>query len=79
MKILVINPGSTSTKLAVYDGNTNVWNTNISHPAEELSCFQHVNDQYDFRKKLIIKTLKENGIGMSFSAVIGRGGLLKPT
>lgn len=79
MRILVINPGSTSTKLAVFDGNTNVWTVNISHPAEELSCFQHVNDQYDFRKNLIIETLKGNGIDLSFSAVIGRGGLLKPT
>ena len=79
MKILVINPGSTSTKLAVYNDNIKVWSNNISHPAEELSKYTHVNEQYEFRKELILTNLKDSGIDLNFSAVIGRGGLLKPT
>lgn len=79
MKILVINPGSTSTKLAVYDNEENIWCINISHQLEELSVYKHVYEQYEFRKKLVIDSLVEHGIEIDFSAVIGRGGLLKST
>lgn len=79
MKILVINPGSTSTKLAVYDDNMKAWSVNISHSIDELSVFKHVYEQYAFRKDLVLEALKENGIDIDFDAVIGRGGLLKPT
>lgn len=79
MKILVINPGSTSTKLAVYENEVRIWSANISHSIEELSVYKDVNEQFCFRKRLIVDTLKKNGIQMDFSAVIGRGGVLKPT
>lgn len=79
MRILVINPGSTSTKVAVYDNEKQLWSENVYHSAEELSRFSHVNEQHDFRKELIIKTLHAAGFSLQFDAVIGRGGLLKPT
>lgn len=79
MRILVINPGSTSTKIAVYDNENQLWSENVYHPADELSRFTHVNEQHDFRMELIVKSLKEAGFSLEFDAVIGRGGLLKPT
>ena len=79
MRILVINPGSTSTKVAVYNNENQLWSENVYHSAEELSRFSHVSDQHDFRKELIIKTLHAAGFSLQFDAVIGRGGLLKPT
>ena len=79
MKILVINPGSTSTKLAVYENENQVWTDGITHTAEDIAQFSHVNDQYEFRKKLVLDELKNAGIEVAFDAVIGRGGLLKPT
>lgn len=79
MKILVINPGSTSTKLAVYEDDLPVWKYSISHPTKELSQFSHINEQYDYRKNCILKALEESDIPMQFDAVIARGGLLKPT
>lgn len=79
MKILVINPGSTSTKLAVYERDTPVWKSSISHSTKELSQFVHINEQYDYRRDCILKALEDAGIPMQFDAVIARGGLLKPT
>ena len=55
MKILAINPGSTSTKLAVYDDTTPVLNTCIRHSVEDLKPFSKVIDQFDFRKNLVLK------------------------
>ncbi len=78
MKILIINPGSTSTKLAVYDGDKPVWMTGAHHPLGELAAFGSINEQYDYRKTFIMKRLAEASIDMEFDAVIGRGGLLKP-
>lgn len=78
MRIFVINPGSTSTKIAVYDGTKPVWMTGAHHPIKEISSFKHVFEQYDYRKDFIMKRLKEANIEMNFDAVIGRGGLLKP-
>lgn len=79
MKILVINPGSTSTKLAVYDENGPLWKESLSHPATELTHFQHINGQYDYRRRHVHEALKKAGIPLAFDAVIARGGLLKPT
>lgn len=79
MKILVINPGSTSTKIAVYEGNKQEWVYNLQHSAEELADFGHVNEQYDFRKQKIHEALQEQGYHDPFDAIIGRGGLLHPT
>ncbi|MCH5221165.1 MAG: butyrate kinase [Muribaculaceae bacterium] len=78
-KILAINPGSTSTKIAVYDAEEPSFTTSISHSAEELANFKRVVDQFEWRKDLIKKTLSENGVDISqLSAVIGRGGLICP-
>ena len=78
MKILVINPGSTSTKIAVYEDEKEVLRTNIKHPAEEIAKYNEIIDQKDFRTQVILSTLKDNNIEARFDAVIGRGGLLKP-
>ena len=78
-RILVINPGSTSTKIAIFDENEQIFVKTIRHSAEELSSFKSVVDQYDFRKQLILEELKMNDIDLSsVNFVIGRGGLIKP-
>lgn len=77
MKILVINPGSTSTKMAVYEDLTPVYTTNIHHSVEQLSQFADVHDQYDFRRELILEELRRQGIPLVFDAVMGRGGIGK--
>lgn len=78
MKILVINPGATSTKIAVYEDEKQIFKTGIDHDAKDLAPFEHVVDQFEYRKDLILSTLSENGYDLSdFSAVCGRGGLLK--
>ena len=78
MKILVINPGSTSTKIAVYENETPLLVRNIKHTVEELSVYPQVIDQFEFRKNLVLEELETNGIPFEFDAVIGRGGLGKP-
>ncbi|MFV0545129.1 MAG: butyrate kinase [Bacteroides sp.] len=78
MKILVINPGSTSTKIAVYENETPVLVRNIRHSMDELSAFHQIMDQFQFRKELVLQELKANDIVLEFDAVIGRGGLVKP-
>ena len=78
MKILVINPGSTSTKMAVYEDEKPVLLRNISHTAEELSHFDAITEQQDFRRQLILDELKRSNIPLQFDAVIGRGGLVRP-
>ncbi len=77
--ILAINPGSTSTKIAVYDGEIPVFIKNIQHPSEELEKFDKITDQFQFRKNLILTQLEEAEIPLSdIKVVVGRGGLLKP-
>lgn len=78
MKLLIINPGSTSTKIAVYEDTTPVLVQNIPHSVQELKAFERVSDQFEFRRDLVIKALEEDGIPLEFDAVMGRGGLLKP-
>lgn len=78
MRILVINPGSTSTKIAVYEDETPLLVRNIRHTVEELSAYPQVIDQFEFRKDLVLRELEDNGIPFAFDAVIGRGGLVKP-
>ncbi len=79
MKQLIINPGSTSTKIAVYKDETMIFEKTIRHTTEELQPFSTVVDQFLFRKELIIFALKENNILLSeLDSVVGRGGLLKP-
>ena len=78
MRILVINPGSTSTKMAVYEDEQPLVLRNISHSADELAQFDDVMEQQDFRRMLILDELQQLGIPLEFDAVIGRGGLVKP-
>ena len=78
-RILVINPGSTSTKIAVYDNEKPVFTEVIRHPAEKVAEFETIYDQRHFRKELVLKALQDNGIMPdSLDAVVGRGGNMKP-
>ncbi|CEK36265.1 butyrate kinase [[Clostridium] sordellii] len=78
-KILTINPGSTSTKIAVFDNEELLFEKTLRHTSEEISKYQKISDQFEFRKKVIEDALKEGGISTSeLDAVVGRGGLLKP-
>lgn len=78
-KLLVINPGSTSTKFGVYEDEKKVLEENIIHSAEDLKDYKSICDQLEFRKNIILNLLKERSIDInSLSSVVGRGGLLKP-
>lgn len=78
-RILVINPGSTSTKIAVYNNEEEIFAKVISHSADQIRKFNRIYEQYDFRKGIILETLKEEGIELaSLNAVVGRGGNMKP-
>lgn len=78
-KILVINPGSTSTKIAVYQGLSPLFLKNINHPYEVLKQYAKVSDQYEFRKDIVLRELDHAEIDIkSISVIIGRGGLIKP-
>ncbi|MBN9653601.1 butyrate kinase [Halobacillus sp. GSS1] len=78
-RILVINPGSTSTKIGVFDDQEVVFEKTIRHTTDEISSYKRVIDQYDFRKQVILEELDREGINISkLSAVCGRGGLLRP-
>lgn len=78
-RILAINPGSTSTKLAVYERDNTLFETSLRHTQEELLPFSSVMEQYAFRKKLILNQLQQHEIEVtSLYAVVGRGGLLRP-
>lgn len=77
--VLVINPGSTSTKVAVYDGATPLYVESIKHTDEDLAGFLDMNAQKDFRTGLIYDFLQKKGIATAdIRAVAARGGLLKP-
>jgi butyrate kinase len=77
--ILAINPGSTSTKIAVFHSATPVFVKNIRHTADELKPFEKITDQFEFRKDVILEQLKEADVKLNLiKAVVGRGGLLKP-
>lgn len=79
MRQLIMNPGSTSTKIAVFENENSIFETTLRHSNEELGKYAKVADQFEFRKNLIIEALKENNIALnSLDAAVGRGGLLKP-
>ena len=76
--VLVINPGSTSTKIAVFDRSQAVWQSTIRHTPEELARYGSIGEQLPFRKQLTLEQLKNAGYDLSqLQAVIGRGGLIK--
>lgn len=78
MTILVINPGSTSTKVSVYEDDEPILVRSIRHTVEELAQFSKITQQLDFRRRLVEDEIREAGLPLKFDAVIGRGGLLKP-
>lgn len=78
-KILIINPGSTSTKIGVYEDETQIMEETLRHSTEEIAQYATIYDQKDFRKNVIVDVLKEKGVDLStIDVVVGRGGLLKP-
>lgn len=78
MKVLILNPGATSTKVSVFEDENEIFKKTIVHPAQDLAPFTRVIDQGDFRKALILQALEEAGYSMpDFDAVCGRGGLLR--
>lgn len=78
-KLLIINPGSTSTKIGVYEDENQILEENLKHSAEEIAKYDTIYDQFPFRKEVILNVLKEKNIDITtLSAVVGRGGLLKP-
>jgi len=78
-KILSVNPGSTSTKFAVYEDETLICLYTIRHTPADLKPFKTLFDQYEFRKNLMLDKLKTDGIDLTdLSAVVGRGGMVRP-
>ncbi len=78
MKILVINPGSTSTKMAVVENGEPILIKVIRHTAEELAPYAKITDQFDFRRQMILGELEKAGIPVKFDAIVARGSLTKP-
>ena len=79
IRSLIINPGSTSTKIGVFDDEKQVFDKTLRHTTEEIAQFDHIVDQMNFRKNIIIDALKENNVDIkSFDVIVGRGGMLKP-
>ena len=78
-KILVINPGSTSTKIAVYEDETQLFVNSIEHSSEEIEKYDAIYDQFEFRKELVLNELKEHDVKPEeLTCVVARGGLLPP-
>lgn len=78
-RILAINPGSTSTKIAVFQNTNPLFVKSMNHSNEELNGFDRVTDQHSFRKEIIYKELQTAEIDLTeIRAVVGRGGMLKP-
>ena len=78
MKVLVINPGSTSTKIAIYEEETVLYSETIDHEAADLAPFSCVLEQLDYRKRLIEAALQKAGYALAdLDAISGRGGFMK--
>ncbi len=78
-RILSINPGSTSTKIALYENDKEVTTEVLRHKDEELSKYKRIQDQYKFREKVVLDFLKKNNYDINkLDAVVGRGGILPP-
>ena len=78
-RLLIINPGSTSTKIGVYEDEKQIFEKTLRHSAEEIGQFETIYSQKDFRKEVILNVLRENNFNINtLDAVVGRGGLLKP-
>lgn len=78
-KILAINPGSTSTKIALYDDEQELLVKTLDHPVEEIEKYEKIVDQFQMRKNVVLSFLKDNGYDINIlDAVVGRGGMLPP-
>jgi butyrate kinase len=78
-RLLVINPGSTSTKVAVYEDEQPLFVETLRHASQEIGSFSHILDQYGFRLRVVLESLHSRHISLaSLAAVVGRGGLLRP-
>ena len=78
-KLLIINPGSTSTKIGVYSGEKEIFVETLRHSVEEIGKYDTIFKQKNFRKEIIMEILKKNNINInSLDAVVGRGGMLRP-
>lgn len=79
IKSLIINPGSTSTKIGVFEDETLLFEETLRHSTEEIAKYASIVDQKDFRKEIIVNLLREKNFDMnSLNMVVGRGGMLKP-
>ena len=79
IKSLIINPGSTSTKLGVFEDETLLMDETLRHSTEEIAQYPNIIAQKDFRKNIILDFLKEKNIDVnSFDVIVGRGGIVKP-
>ena len=79
IKSLIINPGSTSTKIGVYEDETLLFEQTLRHSTEEISKYASIFEQKDFRKEIIVNLLKEKNFDLKeLGMVVGRGGMLKP-
>lgn len=79
VKSLIINPGSTSTKIGVFEDETLLFDETLRHPTEEIAKYDSIIAQKDFRKDIIISFLKDKNFDInSLDVIVGRGGLLKP-
>ncbi|PKN77847.1 MAG: butyrate kinase [Candidatus Cloacimonetes bacterium HGW-Cloacimonetes-1] len=77
-RILVVNPGSTSTKIAVFEDETPLFEVTLRHDPAELDQFGGIIEQYEFRKQLVLRAMQENNVSPeSLAAVVGRGGLVR--
>ncbi|MCI6692152.1 MULTISPECIES: butyrate kinase [unclassified Clostridium] len=77
--LLIINPGSTSTKIGVFQDEKELFQETLRHSSDEIAKYETIFDQMDFRKDIILNILKEKNFDLnSLSAVVGRGGMLKP-
>ena len=78
-RILVINPGSTSTKIAIFQQEKVIFLKTIKYSPDRLKKYSRITDQVEYRKEVIFEELKDADIPLeSIDAVIGRGGLVKP-
>ena len=79
IKSLIINPGSTSTKIGVFEDETLLFEKTLRHSTEEIAKYDSIVEQKDFRKEIITACLAENNCDIkSLNMIVGRGGMLKP-
>ncbi len=78
-KLLILNPGSTSTKIAYYEDENPIFVESISHSADEIAKYDLIVDQYEFRRDMILEVLREKGVDLNeLTGIVARGGLLPP-